>query len=183
MGIFYGGIAQIFAGLSEFKKGNTFGMTAFCSYGLFWLTLVFILLTEHLGLSDNFKPSAQGMAAYLTIWGCFTFLMFIGTLKLNRALQVVFLSLSFLFWILAIHKLVDPINGKNVIGTIAGVEGIFCGGSAIYLAIAEIWNSVYGRTILPIGPAKKQAESQSPQIVDEEPTPVCSSPSFFRNAG
>jgi len=156
MGIFYGAVAQIIAGISEFKKGNTFGMTAFCSYGLFWLTLVLIFLTEPLGLTKLYNPSTGGMAAYLIIWGFFTFFMYIGTLRLNRGLQVIFLSLSILFWLLAAHKIVDPIGGKYIIGTIAGIEGIFCGGSAIYLAVAEIWNEVYGKEILPIGPYKSK---------------------------
>ncbi len=154
MGIFYGGIAQIIAGVCEFKKGNTFGMTAFCSYGLFWMTLVFVFLGESLGLSA-FAPSKGGIAAYLAIWGFFTLFMFIGTLRLNRALQVIFLSLTVLFWLLAVHKVVDPIGGRNLIGTIAGIEGIFCGTSAIYLAVAEIWNGVYGRSVLPIGEVAK----------------------------
>jgi len=154
MGIFYGGIAQIIAGVCEFKKGNTFGMTAFCSYGLFWMTLVFVFLGESLGLSA-FAPSKGGIAAYLAIWGFFTLFMFVGTLRLNRALQVIFLSLTVLFWLLAVHKVVDPIGGRNLIGTIAGIEGIFCGTSAIYLAVAEIWNGVYGRSVLPIGEVAK----------------------------
>ncbi|RKY19204.1 MAG: hypothetical protein DRP63_00970 [Planctomycetota bacterium] len=160
MGIFYGGLAQVIAGICEFKKGNTFGMTAFCSYGLFWMTLVFVLLGDLLGLSA-FAPSKGGIAAYLTIWGFFTFFMFVGTLRLNRALQVVFLSLTVLFWLLAIHKVVDPIGGRNVIGTVAGIEGIFCGASAIYLAVAEIWNGVYGRSVLPIGEVRAYASAPS----------------------
>ncbi len=155
MGIFYGALAQIIAAICEFKKGNTFGMTAFASFGLFWLTLVFIFLTESLGLGEKFLPSTGGMAAYLIIWGFFTFFMYIGTLRLNRGLQVIFLSLSILFWLLAAHKLIDPIDDVVVIGKIAGVEGIFCGGSAIYVAVAEIWNEIYGHAVLPLGPYKK----------------------------
>ena len=156
MGIFYGACAQVIACVCEFKKGNTFGMTAFGSFGLFWLTLVFIFLTGHLGLDDKFLPSTGGMAAYLIIWGFFTFFMYIATLRLNRGLQVIFLSLSILFWLLAAHKLLDPIGGKFVIGTIAGIEGVFCGGSAIYLAVAGIWNEIYGREVLPIGAYKEK---------------------------
>jgi succinate-acetate transporter protein len=157
MGCFYGAFAQVIACVCEFKKGNTFAMTAFGSFGLFWLTLVFIFLTGPLGLSESFTPTAGSMAAYLTIWGFFTFFMYIATLRLNRGLQVIFLSLSILFWLLAAHKLADPIGGKYVIGTIAGIEGVFCGGSAIYLAVAEIWNEIYGREVLPIGQYKKSA--------------------------
>jgi succinate-acetate transporter protein len=146
MGIFYGGMAQIVAGVLEFQRGNTFGTTAFTSYGFFWLTLVFIMLAPRFGWSD--APSKGAMVAYLTMWGLFTFLMFISTLRLNRAVQVVFASLTILFWLLAIRDA----TGSHVIGVIAGIEGIFCGGSAIYLAMAEVMNEYFDRTILPIGP-------------------------------
>ena len=92
MGIFYGGIAQIFAGLLEYKKGNTFGLTAFTSYGSFWLTLVAILIMPKMGLAD--ATNGQFLGVYLGLWGVFTLFMFFGTLKANRALQFVFLSLT-----------------------------------------------------------------------------------------
>ena len=150
MGIFYGGIAQVIAGTMEFRKGNTFGTTAFCSYGLFWLTLVFLLVLPEMKWWA-IKPSSGAMAAYLFMWGLFTLLMYVGTLKINRSLQVVFLSLTILFCLLAIAD----ITGNIIITRIAGVEGIVCGFSAIYLAIAEVLNEVYGRVVLPIGPVVK----------------------------
>ena len=149
MGIFYGGGAQIIAGIMEWKKGNTFATTAFCSYGLFWLTLVWLIVAPKLGWAD--ATAKEGMAAYLFMWGLFTFVMFIGTLKLNRALQVVFLSLTVLFWMLAIKYL----NGSVELGTAAGYEGIFCGFSAIYTGLAQVLNECYGKVVLPLGPVKK----------------------------
>lgn len=145
MGLFYGGIAQIIAGVMEWKKGNTFGTTAFTSYGAFWLTLVFILIAPKLGLGD--APSAIEMSAYLFMWGLFTFGMFIGTFKANRALQIVFGTLTLLFLLLAISDL----TGNAAIKQFAGYEGIVCGLSAIYLALAEIINEKFGKTILPLG--------------------------------
>ena len=145
MGIFYGGLAQIFAGILEFRKGNTFGTTAFCSYGLFWLSLVGIIIMP--GILGVNSPDATGMAAYLFMWGLFTFMMFFSTLKKNRALQIVFLTLTILFWLLALGE----ITGSSLVTTIAGIEGIFCGFSAIYLAMAEVINETYGREVLPIG--------------------------------
>ena len=139
MGIFYGGLAQIIAGIMEWKKGNTFGTTAFTSYGLFWLTLVWLIVAPKLGIAE--ATSKEAMAAYLFMWGLFTFVMFIGTLKLNRALQVVFLSLAILFWLLAIKDL----NGSAQLGKIAGYEGIFCGFSAIYAGLAQVLTSVTAR--------------------------------------
>jgi len=148
MGIFYGGFAQIIAGILEFRKGNTFGVTAFTSYGLFWLSLVFLLILP--SMFPSFEgPGDTAMAAYLFMWGLFTFWMFISTLKLNRALQFVFISLAILFWLLALGHFVPDVT------KIAGIVGIICGFSAIYLAMAEVMNETYGRTILPIYPMKK----------------------------
>jgi succinate-acetate transporter protein len=149
MGIFYGGIAQIIAGIMEWKKGNTFGTLAFTSYGLFWLTLAFLLILPKTGVAETNNGTAMGF--YLLIWGIFTLLMFIGTLKLNKALMVVFASLFVLFFLLAIRDF----TGSALVGTIAGIEGIFCGLSAIYAAIAQVLNEVYGKTILSIGPVNK----------------------------
>lgn len=148
MGIFYGGIAQIIAGLLEYKKGNTFGLVAFLSYGHFWLTLVGLLMLPKMGLAD--ATPAGFMGWYLFMWGLFTFFMYIGTLKKNRALQTIFLTLVILFWLLAVKDW----TGNTVIGIIAGYEGIFCGASAIYLGMAEVINEAHGRTLMPIGEPK-----------------------------
>ncbi len=145
MGIFYGGIAQIIAGIMEWKKNNTFGTTAFTSYGLFWLTLVGLILLPELGLGTASDPLAMGF--YLLMWGVFTGIMFIGTLKLNRALQFVFGSLTVLFVLLAIGKW----TGNEMITMIAGYEGIICGASAIYTGLAQVLNEVYGKTVWSLG--------------------------------
>lgn len=150
MGIFYGGLAQVFAGMWEMKKGNTFGATAFTSYGLFWLSLVALRLFPVFGWTSS--VSAVAVAAYLAMWGLFTLLMTAGALNLNKALLVVFASLTVLFFLLAL----GDATGIGTITTIAGYEGILCGFSAIYLAIAEVLNEVYGRVILPICPKRKE---------------------------
>ncbi len=146
MGIFYGGIAQIIAGILEYKKGNTFGMTAFSSYGLFWLTLVGLIFIPNI-IPGVVAPNSTAMVAYFFMWGLFTFIMFISTLKKNKALQFVFISLSILFWLLSISEF----TGSSTITIIAGYEGIICGLSAVYLAMAEVINETYGKIILPIG--------------------------------
>lgn len=151
MGIFYGGMAQIIAGILEFRKGNTFGTTAFTSYGLFWLSLVFILLAPKLGLD---LTCAAFLAWYFFFWGLFTFCMMFGTLKKNAALFVVFLTLAILFWLLAIAHWSGG-ETALIFTRIAGWEGITCGLSAIYLAMAEVLNENLGRTVLPIGPFGK----------------------------
>lgn len=148
MGVFYGGLAQIIAGIMEWKKNNTFGTTAFISYGLFWLSLVGLIVGPKIGLGDATENSA--MVAYLFMWGVFTSVMFIGTLKLNKALQFVFASLALLFFLLAI----GDYTGSATIKHIAGYEGIICGLSAMYTALAQVLNEVYGRTVAPLGPVK-----------------------------
>ena len=149
MGIFYGGLAQIIAGIMEWKKGNTFGTTAFTSYGLFWMSFVALVILPGMGIGVN-KPQVNGVVAYLIMWGIFTGLMFIGTLKANRALQTVFLSLTVLFFLLGIGAAL----GSAVITIIAGYEGIFCGFSAIYTGIAEVINESLGKTVLPLWPVQ-----------------------------
>jgi len=144
MGIFYGGIAQVIAGVIEAKKNNVFGLTAFTSYGLFWLSLVGLIVIPKFGWAP--KASETGMAAYLVMWGLFTLFMFFGTLKLNRALQFIFASLTVLFFLLA----AEHATGNELIGKIAGFEGVICGASAIYAGIANVLNPLYGRTVWPI---------------------------------
>ena len=144
MGIFYGGIAQVIAGIMEWKKGNTFGTTAFTSYGLFWLSLVALIVMPKMGLIN--PPNNSAMVAYFLMWGIFTGGLYIGTLKLNRALQFIFASLTLLFFLLAIGDLTN----NPILKHIAGYEGIICGFSAIYTGLAQVLNEVYKKTVLPI---------------------------------
>jgi succinate-acetate transporter protein len=145
MGVFVGGIAQVIAGTQEWKKGNTLGATAFTAYGLFWITLVATWVLPAMGLSRASAPEEMGW--FLLLWGLFTTGMFVGTLRLNRALQVVFGTLAALFFLLAIRDF----SGSAVIGVLAGWTGIVCGLSAFYTAIAQVLNEIYGRTVMPTG--------------------------------
>jgi len=145
MGVFVGGLAQVIAGIMEFRKNNTFGMTAFCAYGFFWLSLVAVWTFPNLGIAD--ASSATAMGFYLVVWGLFTAGMFFGTLKLTRVHQAVFATLAVLFFLLAIADF----TGSSAVRMVAGVEGIVCGLSAFYGAIAIVLNGQFGRTILPMG--------------------------------
>jgi len=150
MGICYGGAAQIVAGIMEWKKGNTFATTAFISYGLFWLSLVALIVLAKIGWGA--KSDDTAMAAYLAMWGLFTLVMFIGTLRLNRALQIVFATLTILFFLLAYGDFTAASTGfKHV----TGYEGILCGFSAIYAGLAQVLNESFGRIVLPLGPVTK----------------------------
>jgi len=146
MGICYGGIAQIIAGIMEWRKNNTFAATAFISYGLFWESLVTMIILTKLGWGA--ASDEKAMAAYLAMWGLFTLVMFIGTLRLHVAGQVVFGSLTILFFMLAIGDYTGAGPGFK---HFTGWEGIFCGFSAIYAGLAQVLNELYGRVILPLG--------------------------------
>jgi hypothetical protein len=149
MGIFYGGLAQLIAGVMEWKKKNTFGTLAFTSYGAFWLTLVALIVMPKLGWIG--AASRRGMICYLCMWGLFTLLMFIGTLRINKALQVVFGTLTLLFFLLALGDATE----NAAVKAFTGWEGIICGFSAIYAGIAQVLNELYGKTVLPLGLVKK----------------------------
>ncbi|MGZ9034762.1 MAG: acetate uptake transporter [Rhodospirillales bacterium] len=149
MAVFYGGTAQIFAGVFEWRKNNTFAATAFISYGFFWLTLAGIIVFPKLGLAE--RPTEVAMASYLGMWGLLSFVMFIGTFRLNRALQVTFFLLVVAFALLAIGDLL----GSATLKTLAGWEGIVLGFAAIYTGLAQVINEVYGRVLMPLGPVKK----------------------------
>jgi uncharacterized protein len=149
MGLFYGGLVQLVVGAMEWKKGNTFGTVAFTSYGAFWLTLVGVLVLPKTGLAG--VPGPASMASYLAAWGVFTALLFVATLRLNRALQFVFASLTVLFFLLA----VATATGSDTWHRVAGFEGIVCAASAIYTAFALVMNETHGRAVLSLGAVVK----------------------------
>ena len=150
MGLCYGGAAQIVAGIMEWRKGNTFATTAFLSYGLFWFSLVTLMVLPKLGWASASNETA--MAAYLSMWGQVTAVMFIGTFRLHVAGQIVFGSLTILFFLLAIG---DFTNAGPGFKHFTGYEGIFCGFSAIYAGLAQDLNELYGKVILPLGPVMR----------------------------
>lgn len=151
MGLCYGGTAQILAGLMEWKKGNTFATTAFVSYGFFWLSLVaLVVLPKAIPLVTASNETA--MAAYLATWGVFTGVMFLGTFRLNRALQFVFGTLTVLFFLLAGG---DYFAAGPDFKHATGWEGVVCGAAAIYTGLAQVLNELYGRVVLPLGVVKK----------------------------
>jgi hypothetical protein len=142
MGVALGGIAQIIAGILEFKIGNTFGGTAFTAYGLFWLSLVMIWTQAPAG----FEADNLSMGFYLLVWGLFTTFMFIGTLTHNTSSKVIFSSLAVLFYLLSIANFLD----SHLIHVIAGYVGIFSGLSAFYSAGGQIVNQELGKNVFPL---------------------------------
>lgn len=144
MALAFGGTTQMIAGAFEFAKGNTFGFTAFLSYGAFWWTFALFKIFFAKGISTDF------VAWYLIVWGTFTLMMFIGTLKKNRALQAIFLALTITFYLLA----AGDFTGNSSITHTGGNFGLLTAILAFYLAAAEIINESFGKEILPIGNPK-----------------------------
>lgn len=144
MGFAFGGTAQMIAGMFEFSKGNTFGFTAFTSYGAFWWSFALFKVF----FAETVSPEFVGW--YLTAWGTFTLMMFMGTLAKARALQAIFLSLTITFYLLA----VGDFTHNSAITHIGGNFGLLTAFLAFYLAAADIINESFGRTILPIGEPK-----------------------------
>ena len=154
MGMCYGGLAQIIAGIMEWKKGNTFATTAFISYGFFWLSLVALIVLPKLNFIQPPIAAAdeKAMSAYLALWGIFTAVMFLGTFRLNRALQVVFGTLTVLFFLLAYGDFTGASAGFK---HFTGYEGLVCGFAAIYTGLAQVLNELAGKIVLPLGVVKK----------------------------
>ncbi|MBQ9930944.1 MAG: acetate uptake transporter [Firmicutes bacterium] len=145
MGFALGGLAQIIAGIFELRNGNTFGGTAFTAYGCFWWSLIFIWVNPTGGAIA--ASDAHSMGAYLLLWAIFTGFMFIGTLKHNKATQVVFGTLTLLFLLLAIADF----SGIHGVHLAAGWVGIICGASAIYASMGQVLNAEYGKNVMPLG--------------------------------
>lgn len=143
MGIFFGGFAQLLAGIMEWKKGNQFGSIAFISYGTFWLSLVFIWVAPIFGLP---KATPIEMGCYLLFWGLFTLMFFLQTLNGKKVGMLLFGLLTLLFILLAVGNFTE----NHTILKIAGFEGIFCGLVAFYEAAATMINEKYSKNILPM---------------------------------
>jgi len=145
MAMFLGGFAEVFAGIMAWKKGSVFGSTAFCAFGLFWFSLASLLLLPSAGLIE--APTPISVAAYLFIWGVYTFVMLIATLKLgSKAIMFIFVTLFLLFMLLAIVNA----TGNAGLLIIAGYVGLIVGLAALYTALAIVLNDAYGRTVAPI---------------------------------
>jgi len=168
LALFYGGIVQLIAGLQEFRAGNTFGATAFCSYGGFWLAFGFILypgsgiltdLTAQTSATSGLLGDALG--AFLLGWTIFTGMMFLGTLRSNLALMGVFFLLFLTFLSLTIGALGTPGSPGSAASLtaplhstffqIGGWLGIVTALLAWYTALAGVMASGNSAFKLPVG--------------------------------
>lgn len=140
MGIFVGGLAQVLAGIMEYRNGNTFGTVAFTLYGMFWLTFV----ATHAGI-EGMSGSGNTLGTWLLLWGILTLFLFIGTLKGRKSLMFVFATLTITFFLLSAGNL-GAIDSLVMAG---GAVGVICGLAAMYTAFAEVLAEQHGREILP----------------------------------
>ena len=156
LALFYGGLAQLIAGLFEFRTGNTFALTGFVSYGAFWIALAVLNLMARQGvIAETRLVEAQGW--FFLGWAIFTFIMLIASFGLNIGLVVVFVLLFVTFVLLTIADLNGgPPAGPGSIGLIVnqigGYVGILTALAAWYVAAADVINDTMGRQVLPLGP-------------------------------
>ena len=146
IGLFYGGLAQFCAGMWEFKRGDTFGATCFSSFGAFWIGIALLVIFEWKGIIPTVPR--EGMAVLFIAWGIFTAYATIASLRVNRAVTSIFVTLVILFFMLAAGE------WNITVHKIAGYEGILCALIAWYTSAAVLINTLFGREIVPLGAAK-----------------------------
>ena len=145
----YGGLAQLLAGMWEFKKGNTFGATAFASYGAFWLS--FWAFVAFYAPKVPKADVAHAVGLFLFAWGIFTLYMLIASLRTTTAVAAVFFLLTITFFLLAAGEW----NGTEGLVKLGGYFGIVTALGAWYASFAGVANSTFGKTVLPNPPLKK----------------------------
>lgn len=149
----YGGLAQLLAGMWEFRTGNTFGAVAFTSFGAFWLS--FFALGQFGYLAELGKVSAtaegHGLGIYLIAWGIFTSYMFVASLRTTAAIAAVFILLALTFIVLGIGNYGAHTN----IVKLGGWLGIATAIAAWYASFAGVANSTFGKVLLPVMPLKR----------------------------
>ena len=142
----YGGLIQILAGLLEFRLGNTFGMTAFLSYGAFWWWFALLLLFAHQGMID-ISGAGPTVGVALLLWALLTLYLWISTFRLPRILFLIFLTLWVTFLLLGLGAVMAAANLKHL----GGWLGLVCGSLAIYGSFGLVTNAVWGRSVVPLG--------------------------------
>nr|BFD81411.1 acetate uptake transporter [Streptomyces sp. Xyl84] len=143
---FYGGIAQFVGGLFEFRRGNTFGATAFMSYGAFWLT--YWWLVQHLAVAGDVH---NALGLYLLGWGIFTAYMAVAALRVSLAVLTVLVLLTLTYIFLAVGAFLGGAP-PHVMTQVGGWLGIATGLTAWYASAAAVINATHRRTLLPTGP-------------------------------
>ena len=148
LAVFYGGIGQLLAGVLEYRRGNTFGVTAFSSYGAFWLSFWYI--NTHLTAASGDVHEALGL--YLIGWAVFTGFMTIAALKTNAAVLAVFTFLTLTFLFLGLGAFQNGTPSPDSLTKIGGYLGIVTGLLAFYASAAGVINATHKRDFLPVWP-------------------------------
>jgi succinate-acetate transporter protein len=154
LALFYGGLAQLLAGLWEFAKGNTFGALAFCSYGAFWMSFWYLL--NHLPTQAPAKDLLHGIGVYLLMWAIFTTYLAVASSRTSGAVCAVVTLLAITFWVLAIGWLSESPTefekNSNTWINIGGWLGLITAVLAWYASFAAVTNFTFKRTVLPVFP-------------------------------
>lgn len=145
----YGGVAQLLAGMWEFRKGNTFGATAFSSYGAFWISFCAYVAFFAPEVPEANRGSAVGL--YLIAWGIFTTYMWVASLRTTAAVSLVFLLLAITFFVLGI----GDAGGNDTISKLGGWLGLATAVAAWYASFAGVTNFTFGRELLPVRPLQR----------------------------
>ncbi|GAA5859865.1 hypothetical protein JCM1840_001771 [Sporobolomyces johnsonii] len=154
--LFYGGLAQLLAGMWEFATGNTFGATAFSSYGGFWLSYAFIV-SPWTSIASSYTEEgmfANGVAFFLFGWMIFTFIMLIASLRSSIALSGVFFFLTITFMLLGIAEL--GVRHASAVGIAGGAFGLITAFNAWYVAAANLLTPDQSLFVLPVGDMSKK---------------------------
>jgi uncharacterized protein len=146
LAIAYGGLAQLLAGMWEFRTGNTFGAVAFSSYGAFWISYYVLVHVTGEGVT------AHGVALYLFSWGFFTLCMFLASLRTTGAVAVVFLLLTITYILLGLGNIG---GGHTSLVHAGGAVGIATAIAAWYASFAAVINSTFGKVVLPVVPLRR----------------------------
>lgn len=157
LAVAYGGIAQLIAGIWEFRTGNTFGAVAFCSYGAFWISFFLIVQLGVGGVVAMKGDVFAGLSLYLYTWTIFTLYMFVASLRTSGAVALVFLLLTITFLLLAIGNasLVGTLHVTNGTIKLGGWFGIITAIAAWYASAAAVINSTFGRVLAPVVPLSR----------------------------
>jgi uncharacterized protein len=146
----YGGLAQLLAGMWEFRSGNTFGAVAFTSFGAFWLS--YWALVQFFVKDIPARDAGHAIGLYLIAWGIFTTYMFVASLRTTAVIASVFFALAVTFFLLGIGNAGAHTN----IVKAGGWAGLVTAALAWYGSFAVVTNSTFGRLVLPVRPLARR---------------------------